>query len=376
MIGITPEASKEIQEKEKRIQEYMANKKLDGIILNRSDNWAWITGGRNDRIIYTTEYSMMYLIITKDLKKYCITPNVESNRLEIEDLGDIDYKIYSFPWYDDSQKEALFRKIIKDKKFASDVESINGVNKLDEDFNRLRFSLTENEIIKYRQLGKWCRESIEDTARSIEKGITEQEISGIAIGKLGMFGIFPHVLMVGSDERIFNFRHPLTTNKKVKKYVIIVLCGSKWGLVLAMSRLVHFGEISKELNNKMKKVTEIEAKLIANSRPGKSFSDISKVINDSYEKAGYPDMWKLHYQGGPIGYNVREYSWTPDNDRVFYDNQAIAWNPTITGVKSEDTFISMNGNIEFISYKKDKSWPFFEHNIYGHKIFRPSILIK
>ena len=100
------------------------------------------------------------------------------------------------------------------------------------------------------------------------------------------------------------------------------------------------------------------------------------TFNDSYEKAGYPDMWKLHYQGGPIGYNVREYSWTSDNDRVFYDNQAIAWNPTITGVKSEDTFISMNGNIEFISYKKDKSWPFFEHNIYGHKIFRPSILIK
>ena len=59
MIRITPEASKEVKEKEKRIQEYMANKKLDGIILNRSDNWAWITGGRNDRIIYTTEYSMM-----------------------------------------------------------------------------------------------------------------------------------------------------------------------------------------------------------------------------------------------------------------------------------------------------------------------------
>ena len=376
MNGIELGINKEIQEKEKRIQGYMASKKLDGIIINKADNWAWITGGRNDRIIYTTEYSMMYLIITKDLKKYCITSNVESNRLELEDLGDIGYEIHSFPWYDENQKESLFRKIIKGKKFASDVSLIDGADNLDEDFNELRFSLTENEIIKYKQLGSWCRESIENTARSVEKGMTEQEVAGIAMGKLGKYGIFPHVLMVGSDERIFNFRHPLTTDKKINKYVIIVLCGSKWGLVLAMSRLVHLGEISDELNEKIKKVTEIEAKLIASSTPDKGFNEISKVIIDSYAEAGYPDMWKLHYQGGPIGYNVREYSWTPDNDKVFYNNQAIAWNPSITGVKSEDTFIFKNGNFEFISYKPDKNWPFFEYNIDGYKILRPSILIK
>ncbi len=368
--------NKEIEEKEKRIQDYMISKKLDGIIINRADNWAWITGGRNDRIIHTTEFSMMYLIITKDIKKYCITPNVESNRLKLEDLGDIGYEIHSFPWYDEIQKESLFKKIIKGKRFASDTIKIDGTDKLDEEFNELRFSLTENEIIKYRQLGSWCRESIENTARSVEKSMTEEEISGIAMGKIGKYGIFPNVLMVGSDERILNFRHPLTTDKKIKKYVIIVLCGSKWGLVTAMTRLIHLGEIPEDLNNKMRKVTEIEAKLIARSTPGNNFNDISNIIIAAYAEAGYKDMWKLHYQGGPIGYNVREYSWIPDNDKIFYNNQAIAWNPTITGVKSEDTFIFNNGNLEFISYKPDKSWPYFKYNIDGYKIFRPSILIK
>jgi Xaa-Pro aminopeptidase len=348
------------------------------VILSRGNNWAWITGGRNERIVYTTEVSFMSLVITKDLKKYCIATNIETKRIEEEDLGDIGYEVLSYPWYEEYRREAIMAEIADGGNFASDVEFGNNIGKLDGDFNELRFSLTENEIRKYKQIGEWCREAIEGTAISIEKGMTEQEVQGIAMGKLGKFGLFPDAIMVGSDERIFSFRHPLTTDKKIDKYAMILTCSSKWGLVVAMTRLVHLGKLPDELNYKMKKVTEIEAKLIANSNPDKSFADITKLMAQSYSKAGYPGMWELHYQGGPIGYNVREYDWFPGKENVqrFYNNQAVAWNPTITGVKSEDTFISRNGNIEFISFNRDTEWPVFEYKINGYEIPRPGILIK
>ena len=63
----------EVKEKERRIQKYMQDKELDGIIFGKAVNWAWITAGRNDRIVYSTTDSEINLLITKDLKKYCIS---------------------------------------------------------------------------------------------------------------------------------------------------------------------------------------------------------------------------------------------------------------------------------------------------------------
>jgi len=53
---------------------------------------------------------------------------------------------------------------------------------------------------------------------------------------------------------------------------------------------------------------------------------------------GFADEWKLHHQGGPAGYEPREFVATPITDNVISAGQVFAWNPSITGgVKSEDT---------------------------------------
>ena len=365
----------EIKEKEEKLINFMNIKGLDGVIISKANNWSWVTGGRDARIVYSKEANLVDLVITNDLQKYCISTNVEAPRLEKEDLNNLDYKIISFPWYDYSEKLKIVKSLIEGKKFASDT-AIEGAISLDSDFDKLRYSLTKNELKKYRLLGEWCRDAVESTTKEIEPGMTEQAISGIIVGKLGKKGIFCDVIMAAADERIFDFRHPLTADKKINKYVMILICASKWGLVLAMTRLVHFGKLPEELEIKIRKVTEIDAKLIANTRPDKVMKDFDKIIPQAYKDAGYPDMWKMHYQGGPIGYGDREYEWEPNSEMGFYNNQAIAWNPTITGTKSEDTFLYVDGNIEIISLKNNGNWPIIEHNIEGKTIPRPSILIR
>lgn len=367
----------EIKEKEKRLEYFMYSKGLDGIIISKAVNWAWITAGRNDRIIYSSADSEINLLITKDLKKYCISANVESPRLLKEDLGDLGYESIFFPWYEFDARNIIIQKFIRGKKFASD-SFIENTEKLSDEFYLLRYPMIDSEINRYRLLGELSRLAVEETATEVEKGMTEQQIAASVQCKISKNGIFADVLMVGSDERIFEFRHPLTTEKKVNKYVMILINATKGGLCVALTRLVHLGPLPQEIKIKMDKVTEIEAKIAVNCTPDKTMEDITKVLINSYKEAGYPDEWKKHYQGGPIGYGIREYGydWFPGSTKKFYNKQAFNWNPTITGTKSEDTFLYIDGNIEWLTFKESKNWPIIKHYVDGKVIYRPHILIK
>ena len=52
-----------------------------------------------------------------------------------------------------------------------------------------------------------------------------------------------------------------------------------------------------------------------------------------------PPWWRLHHQGGPTGYASREVIATPHTAVPIEVGQAFAWNPSITGAKSEETFV-------------------------------------
>jgi antitoxin VapB len=71
-----------------------------------------------------------------------------------------------------------------------------------------------------------------------------------------------------------------------------------------------------------------------------------------YRETGYADEWKQHHQGGPMGYEGRDYKATPTETRRVVENQAVGWNPSITGTKSEDTILSSGEVITAM-----KNWP-------------------
>ena len=48
----------------------------------------------------------------------------------------------------------------------------------------------------------------------------------------------------------------------------------------------------------------------------------------------------LHHQGGSIGYVGRDYKVNFATTDVVQENQGFAWNPSITGSKSEDTMLA------------------------------------
>ena len=61
------------------------------------------------------------------------------------------------------------------------------------------------------------------------------------------------------------------------------------------------------------------------------------------------------------------------NTETVLEHQAFSWNPTIAGVKAEDTFIVIDGKPEVISHTG--SWVYEDVTYKGQHILRPGILV-
>ena len=142
-----------------------------------------------------------------------------------------------------------------------------------------------------------------------------------------------------------------------------------------MTRFVSFAPLTAEQKKKQQAVANVDATVNFSTKPGRTLGDMFQVIQKAYADVGYPDQWKLHHQGGSAGYNGREAFAEPDSPIVIRENQAFAWNPSITGVKSEDTILATADGIEFLT-GVSKDWPMVTATFDGKTIQRADILVR
>jgi len=364
---------KEIEIKENQLREYMKSHGYEGILLFRRDTFSWLTAGRISHIIRSTEFGMVALFITAD-QKYCIANQVEKYRMmEEEGLGGLDYELLEINWWEEDYIGCIRRRFGA-LKMGSD-KPLPDADDIYEDLKKLRFSLLPKEIVRYRELSLICTNAVEQTCREILPGDTEQEVCANLAGKVMRFGIEASVALVASDRRIFKYRHPVDTDKKIDKYAMVVLCGRKYGLFANLTRFIHFGNPPEELIRKFELVRKIDAEVIVNTVVGRSIADIFKVITGEYEEAGYKDEWKLLHQGGPTGYATRDFLATPKHHEHVHNNQAFTWNPSITGTKSEDTILVSKNGFEVLT--DSRNWPSVKIKAKnGMTVERPDLLIR
>jgi Xaa-Pro aminopeptidase len=241
-------------------------------------------------------------------------------------------------------------------------------------FAKLRFNLIEPELERYRWLAGHTAKAIEKVTREIKPGMSEHEIEGAMAQEFLADQILPTVLMVATDERTMQFRHPIPSEKKLEKYAQLICCTERWGVTATMTRSVHFGEIPANLRKKQEAAAYVDAVFISSTQPGARIGDIFKAAKSAYAQQGYPDEWMQHHQGGLTGYEQREYIAFPESDTLVEKNQAFGWNPTIQGAKSEDTILTTDAMPEIISMTKD--WPRINVDVQGTTIQRPAILVR
>ena len=255
----------ELKIKRGKIYQLLENKGLDGLILLKNSNIAWLTGGMENRIVYTSEEGAVKLIVLKD-NILVLTSNIEAERvLKEEGLDKKDFQLMVNQWYERDLLDGLIRKY----RLGGDCY-FPEVNNLQEEIKQLRFSLLPGEIERYRSLGRETAKIITEVCKAIKPGDTENEVKGRLAQKLWSKNINPHLILVGSDERLFDYRHPIAKDKEIKKYVMVVTCAERYGLIVNLSRFVHFGKIAEELTDKLRAVAKVEIEYNREkiSRPG------------------------------------------------------------------------------------------------------------
>ena len=363
----------ETAEKLTRVRAYLKDNKLDGLVLSTRANFAWLSGGGDNHVVSQSEGGVGSLVVTA--KQALVVANkIEIDRLSSEEpLSAFTPK--SFPWTQ-PLCEAL-PKILTGKKFVSDDTSGTGLPALPGDFNaEVRAQLTENEFRRYKSLGRDCALVMETVCRQMAVGDSEHQVEADLARHLLARGIQPHVLLVAFDERILLHRHATPTAKHLRKHAMVVVCGQRGGLIASLTRFIHFGVVAHDLLAKHEAVCRIEAALWEATVPGKVWKDVLKVGLDQYKKEGFAKEWELHHQGGPTGYAGRDFMVTPDEKRVVLDKQAVAWNPSITGAKSEDTIL-IDGDKRIVVTQCSDHWPQVKvATPKGATLARPAILVR
>ncbi|HEU4783299.1 MAG TPA: M24 family metallopeptidase [Ktedonobacterales bacterium] len=359
----------EAQMKLAQLRALMASRELDAILLEQTPNVAWLTAGAETAINIAADRGPLALLVTPERARV-VTDGVEAPRLEAEEgLIDLGFGLAVEPWY---RRGAVIADMRARRRVGSDDE--RDAMTVAPDIQRLRTTLQPGEVERLRHACLLAADVLREVVASIAPGITERAIAGMIDGASRARGGVAVVTLVGSDERIVAYRHPLPTAKAIERYVMLVLCLRWHGLVAATTRLVHFGALPDDLEARARAVAAVDARMIQGTQAGRTLAEQWELAAHAYRELGYPEAIEEHHQGGSIGYLTRERLATPDDTTPMELSQAFAWNPSVRGVKSEDSILLTAERSEALTAMPE--WPTWDIALDGQRWQRPAILIR
>lgn len=363
----------EVQIKQHRLRELMDRQGLAGILLKKQPNFSWLTAGGLNMVGIATEMGMTSLLVTRT-GRYVIANKIEARRmLDEEGLAELGFELLTYDWYVDREAELITGVVNSDlSKVGADVNFGSCVN-LDSELKQLRYSLTENEITRYLFLGEKLSQALEQIMLGIKQGDCECEVAGRISALLWSDRIDPTGLMVATDDRIFAYRHPIPTTRKIERYVMVSVNARYKGLITTVTRMLYFGWPPAQLLQQYADNAEIECRMIAATKPGEPAVVPFQAGLAAYAELGYKDEWLLHHQGGAMGYYARDIKVTPATTDIVRNNQAYCWNPSISGTKTEDGFIATPTGPLFIT--KPVIYPQLTYEINGLTLVKPGLLV-
>ena len=362
-------STEEFATKRRRIAELMDAQGLDGLLLGRSSSWSWGACGREANVATNSESAVAGLLYTR-ARDYLLADRIELPRLLAEEIGDLPFEPVELPWHEPEQRAVQAARLAGGP-LGSDVP-LEGARLLVGETAALRFVLTPEEQERFRALGRVTGAAVEAATRAIKPGMSELEIAGLLSQETFARGAVPVVTLIAVDDRVRRFRHPPATAQRLERYAMLVLCARQRGLVASATRLAHFGPLPDDLRARALACARVDAAVIGASRPGATLGQVFAALQRAYAAEGFPEEWRDHHQGGLAGYENREVVANPASGVAVAAGQAFAWNPTIAGVKSEDTVLVGPQGAEVLT--ETGGWPLYQVEQGGGTIGRPAVL--
>jgi Xaa-Pro aminopeptidase len=361
----------EFDAKLQRIFRFIDGSPYEAVVIGTQTNFSWLSCGGSSRVVNTSDISAAYLVITKETRTV-VAYTMDGPRNLDEELQGMGFEPVFINWIDGSLEERV-HKLLKGRKALADI-AIEGADIGMQAFYALHYPFTKWDIERTREIHRGAEKLLGELVGNFKPGMLETEIENLINCEFMKAGYFPVVVLIGSDERITKYRHLTAQPKKIDKYLLIILAMRKYGLNAVLTRSVYFGdEIPEELARKYDAASTIAANCIAHSVPGTKFHSILAMQKELYKELGFEDEWKNHFQGGITGYIPNDSSLCLDAEAEMVEDQTYNWFVTITGVNTEDVYLSRKTGGEILTITG--AWPLKAYETRNGKVIElPQIM--
>jgi Xaa-Pro dipeptidase len=299
------------------------------LVVSAPENVRWLLCGRGRPVdVGSTDFT----IVLRGDSAFVVYADIERSRVEGEErLEELGYEAVPFPWHE--EREATVAGLAPGAR--TDAE-------LKRELKPHRHALGKEEVKRYRAAGADAAAAFVEAIGILRPKLTELEAAGELARAARNRDLVARVNLVAGEARQPVHRHPLPTEAPLGRHALLAFTVERDGLHVSMTRIVSFGPPPERLEELVRATAEVDAAVIAASRPGATHGELFDVIAAAYERRGFPEEWRRHHQGGLTGYKGREVFAVPGEPTPLPAAGAVAWNPSVTGGgKSEDTvFVS------------------------------------
>jgi Xaa-Pro aminopeptidase len=291
----------------------------------------WLLCGRG-RPVDEAAPSSPYTVVLNGRSAQVLYQDIERSRIDAEERWqELGYEAVPYPWWEG-----------------------HGLEETPPVLDELRRGLWGEELERYRAAGRDVADAMRAALEVLTPDLTEREAAADLARQARLRAFFPPVVLVAGAERQRLHRHPLPTEAPLGRHALLAITAEREGLHVSLTRLVSFGPPPEELARLVAACAEVDAVLLAGSRPGATLGEVFAAGAAAYADHGFPDEWRHHHQGGLTGYRGREVFGTPDEAATIPAAAAVAWNPSIAGgAKSEDTALVTADGVEVITRTPD-----------------------
>lgn len=327
-------------DRHERLVELLERLGLGGALLRAPANFAYYTGGADNRVDRADPGGVAAVLVTAD-GEWVVTNNIEAGRMREEETPGME--VVEHPWYE--MPEAIVRELASGARLGSDIPAA-GEDDISGELAQMRLVLDPEAIERYRSVGSDAEAALSEAAASVSPGTTELDAAAGLEEALRRRDMNAVVLMAAGENRAALYRHPVPragTDTRIWRRVMLVACAERGGLYANSTRIVNLQEPAPEERRMQSACDNVLIRAREAARPGRSLSEVFSEIVGAYREEGFPEAWRHHHQGGITGYASREVIATPHTGMEIKSGMAFAFNPSLSDsgafAKAEETFL-------------------------------------
>ena len=333
-----------LESRREKLRDVMDGIGLGALLMRRPANFAWYTGGADNRVDHADPLGVAGILLTLEAE-YVLTDNIEAPRMRGEETPG--FEVVEHPWYEDSTQ--TLRAVIGGSPLGADFPGGDAPD-VSAEISPLRYVLDAHAIERYRRLGADAVAAVTEAAASLRPATDEREAAANLEAACRRRGMFAPVLVATSEGRMNLYRHPIPHGGVLGRRTMLVVCAERGGLYANLTRILDFEEPDPETARRQKACEAILRRMKEEAtRRGHTLAEALAECRRFYAEEGFPDGWRDHHQGGMTGYASREVVAKPETRQRIEAGQAFAWNPSLPGAKAEETFILTGNGPEVIT---------------------------